>query len=403
MKKTLPWQQDREEGNPQGSGGEVALTYLLLSLAWVLVAGGSLAVLIQRHRALKSLEPADQAPGDWPSLSVIIPARNEAQTIGTCLQSLVEQSYPADRLQVVVVNDGSVDDTKGVVARFARDHPQITLVDAGHLPEGWLGKPHACWAGARRVQSEWLCFLDADTRAGPDLLKAAMSTALRRKLDVLSLHPRQEMLGFWERLLMPIPFMSLMLLMDANAINDPRRKQAMANGQFILVQRAAYVAVGGHEAIKGEVLEDVRLAQLLKGAGFHLQLMGGEKFIRTRMYSGLSMLWQGLARGGSELFGIPLTLLAILNSLVMSVFPFLYPIWLGSRLGRDPQILPALLLAILGSMLWYTAHALELKRHQVPLVYLALNPFSMLLVGLVNLEGVLRRVAGARLWKGRRI
>jgi chlorobactene glucosyltransferase len=379
------------------------VAYIYISLAWVITAGVFLATLVQRHRALKSLEPVYQAPGSWPSLAVIIPARNEAQTIGTCLQSLMEQTYPGDRYQVLVVNDGSVDSTAEVVARFALDHPQITLVNAGTLPEGWLGKPHACWVGARGVQSEWLCFLDADTHPGPELLTAAMSTALQRKLEVLSLHPRQVMLGFWERLLMPIPFMSLMLLMDASAINDPQRKQAMANGQFILVQRKAYLAVGGHESIRGEVLEDVRLAQLLKGAGFRLQLIGGDKFIRTRMYSELSPVWQGLARGGSELFGIPLTLLAVLSSLVTAVFPFLYPIWLGSRLNHDPQILLALLPAVLGSLFWYGAHALELKRHHVPCIYLALNPLSMVLIALVNLEGVLRRVAGRRIWKERRI
>ena len=379
------------------------MTYLFISFAWVISAGVSLAMLVRRHRALKRLEPKFEERTSWPSLAVIIPARNESQTIGTCLQALTEQTYPGDRYRVLVVNDGSVDSTAEVVAQFALNHPQITLVNAGTLPEGWLGKPHACWVGAGEVESEWLCFLDADTHPSPELLKAAVGTALQRKLEALSLHPRQVMLGFWERLLMPIPFMSLMLLMDASAINDPQRKLAMANGQFILVERKAYLAVGGHQAIRGEVLEDVRLAQLLKRAGFRLQLVGGDQFIRTRMYSELSMLWQGLARGGSELFGIPLTLVAVLSSFVMGVFPFLYPIWLGSRLNQDPLIPLALLVAVLGSVLWYGAHAIELKNHHVPYIYLALNPLSMVLVGLVNLEGVLRRVMGRRIWKGRRV
>lgn len=121
------------------------------------------------------------------------------------------------------------------------------------------------------------------------------------------------------------------------------------------------------------------------------------------MYSELQTVWQALARGGSELFGIPLTLLAVISSCVTAVFPLLYPIWLGSNLRGGVQVLPPLLLACLGSAMWYTAHGLELKRHHVPYTYLALNPVSMFLIAIVNLEGVLRRVAGRRVWKDHRI
>ncbi len=379
------------------------MTYLLISIAWALIAGAALAILLQRHRALKTLEPAYPEQESLPSLTVIIPARNEEGNIESCLRSLLDQTYPRNRFTISVVNDCSTDRTGEIVGVLARDYEQIQLIDAGPLPEGWLGKPHACWIGARSAQGDWLCFLDADTHTAPDLLKTALAAALAGKLDVLSLHPQQQMLGFWERLLMPIPFMTLMLLMDAGVINDPERRQAMANGQFILVRREAYMAVSGHEAIRAEVLEDVRLAQLLKGAGYRLQLVGGGDFIRTRMYSKLSTVWQGLARGGSELFGIPLTLLAVLNSTAMAVFPFLFPIWLALRQEPGSLLLPALLLACLGSILWYTAHGLELRRHHVPLIYLALIPLSMLLIAIVNLEGVIRRVAGRRIWKDRRI
>lgn len=375
----------------------------LISIVWVLLAGSAFWLLQKRHRALGKLEASPGAPASWPSLMVIIPARNEEENLRGCLEDLLSQTYPRERLRVRVVNDASVDRTADIVRSFAEIDERLELVEAGALPAGWLGKTHACWVGSSGVQDDWLCFLDADTRPAPDLLRAAMSVTLTDHLDVLSLHPRQQMLGFWERLLMPVPFMTLMLLMDAEAINDPRRKLAMANGQFILVRREAYAAVGGHAAIRSEVLEDVRLAERLKGAGFRLRLAGGGAYIRTRMYSELKTIWQALARGGSEIFGIPLTLLAVPSSIGGAVFPLLYPISLALRAFDGARTFPALLIACLGSVLWYLAHALELRRHDVPIVFLALIPVSTLLVGIVNLEGVLRRVAGRRVWKGRRI
>lgn len=376
---------------------------LAISIAWFVLAASVLALLFQRHKALVPLREAECPPRRWPTLSVIVPARNEGGNLAACLKDLAEQTYPAGSWDVHVVDDSSVDDTYQLAAEASRKRKNIHLHRAGPLPEGWLGKPHACWIGAAASKSEWLCFIDADTRLSPGLLRAAMLQAEEGRVDLLSLHPHQQMLGFWERILMPVPFMTLMILMDAGAINDPESPWAMANGQFILVRRAAYEAVGGHRAIASAVLDDVRLAELVKGAGCRIKLLGGGDSIQTRMYSDLRSLWQGLARGGSELFGMPLTVLAALSSTLTSVFPLIFPLWLGLRLETGQGGLLPLGLAILGSVLWYTAHALELRRHRVPLYYLSLLPISYLLIAAVNVEGVIRRLTGSRIWKERRI
>jgi len=379
------------------------LNFLLFSAAWMAVAGSVMILLVLRHRALKPLKNQAPLPTPWPELRVIVPARNEADNIEHCLGDLARQTYPDAKYEVLIVDDSSTDDTYQRALQVAAKNPNLHVVRAGPLPEGWLGKPHACWVGAEAARGEWLCFLDADTRLDPDLLKLSVTQAQACGIDLLSLHPQQRMLTFWERLLMPVPFMTLMLLMDAGAINDPDSRRAMANGQFILVRRGAYFAVGGHQALRSAVLDDVRLAELVKGAGFRIQLLGGGDLIQTRMYRDLRALWQGLARSGSELFGVPLTTAAILNSIVFGFFPFVFPCWLGVRLIARPELWAPFILAVCGSLLWYTAHAVELRRHKVPLQYLLLLPLSYVLIAVVNTEGVIRRLAGGRIWKDRRI
>jgi chlorobactene glucosyltransferase len=378
-------------------------TLLLIAIAWFIMAAAVLALLVLRRRALVPLSNPSMPQTNMPFLSVIVPARNEAHTISNCLRDLTSQTYPDRRLEVIVVDDSSSDDTFRLASEHAKDRSNIRVIEAGPLPEGWQGKSHACWVGASKARGEWLCFIDADTRQAPRLLEAAVREVFTSGADLLSLHPRQDMVSFWERLLMPPAFMSLMILLDARAINNPNSSRAMANGQFILVRKSAYLAAGGHQAIRSAVLEDVRLAERVKRAGYRLQLMGGGELIHTRMYTGLRPLWQGLARSGSELFGIPLTAAAILNCTIVSILPVGYPVWLLSMMGTDGTLLPASLITISGSVLWYTAHALEFRQHRVPLRYLLLLPLSYLLIAVVNIEGVIRRLSGSRIWKGRRL
>ncbi|MEJ2011190.1 MAG: glycosyltransferase family 2 protein [Anaerolineales bacterium] len=377
--------------------------HVAIALIWLTLSFAVLVLLVRRYRALKPLSAETVSLDEYPQVSVIVPARNEAGNIESFLQDLGRQAYPTGCYEVVVVNDGSTDATRSRALTITDEHPEFDLLDAGPLPQGWLGKPHACWVGAQRAGGDWLCFLDADTRLAPQLLFALMAQAVEADVDLLSLHPRQYMLGFWERLLMPVPFMTLMILMDAQAINDPQSPRAMANGQCILIRRSVYDEVGGHRAVHSAVLDDVRLAELVKGAGFRIQLLGGGELIHTRMYSDLPSLWQGLARGGSELFGLPLTVAAIFNALFAAVFPLAYPAWLSLWPGNLPEFWLAIVLSVGGTLIWYTAHALELRRHRVPLGYLALLPLSNILIAVVNAEGVLRRLCGRRIWKGRQI
>ena len=375
------------------------------SIVWCTLATGIFLLLKRRYAAIKDLEAPTDPLDPAPTLAVIIPARDEAENIADCLEGLIQQTYPATKLQAIVVDDGSSDDTAAIARTFIQGFNSLKLIEAGPLPHGWLGKPHACWVGAAAVQAEWLCFIDADTRHAPELLHAAMTTAQQENADLLSLHPHQDMLGIWERLLMPIPFMTLMLLMDAQRINDPASPAAMANGQFILIKRSVYDAIDGHRAIRDQVMDDIALARTVKTAGHTLKLFGGGRLIRTRMYKDIRSLAQGLARGASDIFGIPLASLAVPSSILAGFIPIAFPVWLcqlASQAG-SARLAASAGLAVLGSLIWYGAHAMALRAYNVPLRYLLLVPLSNLLVAVVNLDGLLRRAKGQRLWKGRPI
>jgi chlorobactene glucosyltransferase len=381
------------------------MIFLLVSMLWCSLATAAFLLLQSRYAALIDLDLFARSLEDLPVVAVIVPARNEVDNIDTCLDGLLQQLYPREKMQVIVIDDGSTDGTPQAARQYERDGFQPRVLDAGPLPTGWLGKSHACWLGANAVEADWLCFIDADTRHDPGLILSSVQAAIREDIDLLSLHPRQEMLGFWERLLMPIPFMTLMILLDAQRINDPTTTTAMANGQFILIKHDVYRALGGHAAIRDQVLEDVALARLVKSHGGRLKLLGGGQLIKVRMYASLKPLWQGLARSGSELFGVPLTSLAVLSSLLTSILPLAYPFWRISVAITMPDVYSVLsaVFGCLGSLIWYGAHTLALHNYRVPYRFLLLLPVSNFLIAIVNAEGIFRRLVGRRLWKGRHI
>src|SRR5439155_12947628 len=183
------------------------MTALLAGAVWA----GLIAWLILRifrqfrtHRAASLGRPmSDAADAVLPDIAIIVPARNEIANIAACLKGLVAQRGLTDGSSIIVVDDGSQDGTGQAVARAARSDPRIKLIESGDLPAGWMGKPHACWQGAMRARTEWLCFVDADVRAMPELIGAALTAAARQRIDMLSLKPLQELGSLWERLIIP--------------------------------------------------------------------------------------------------------------------------------------------------------------------------------------------------------
>ncbi len=238
---------------------------------------------------------------------MIIPARNEAESLGACLSSIVAQEAVA--FEVIVVDDQSTDAT----AEIARSFPSVRVIEAGDLPHGWNGKNHAVWLGAEAARGEWLLFTDADTFHLPGSLRRSLHEAKEYGADLLSYSPQQEVHGFWERALMPLIFAELTRTYRTEQVNDPTSRIAAANGQYLLIRRDVYDWVGGHQAIAGVLLEDVELAKRVKQSGRAIRFRYGGDAVRTRMYRSFAQMWEGWTKNLAVLFPHPVRL-AILRA-----------------------------------------------------------------------------------------
>ncbi|HZV76744.1 MAG TPA: glycosyltransferase family 2 protein [Candidatus Babeliales bacterium] len=270
----------------------IALTALLVA-ANLIFAARELNVVRRSRASISTRTPA----ADLPSLSIIVPARNEQRQIERCLRSLLATRHP--RYEVIVVDDQSTDETRAIADRIAASETRFTVVAGAPLPEGWVGKPWALAQGARVARGAWLLFTDADTEHHPLAAAAALDCALNGGYDAVSLLTQQLTAGIAERLFLPTILLVIMLGVGAlDDVNDPRKRDvALFNGQYILVSRRAYDAIGGHAAVRGEIAEDLELARLFKRDGrFRTFLAACDGLVRTRMYRSFGELWQGFVK-----------------------------------------------------------------------------------------------------------
>ena len=239
-------------------------------------------------------------------LSVIVPARNEADVLRPCLESLLVQSEPGFALtedwELLLVDDGSTDATRSI----ALDLANVTVLDPDPLQPGWTGKANAVWTAAGKSQGEWLLFTDADTIHNAGNLQRALHEAQHAELAMLSYSPRQVVTGLWQRALMPLIFSELALAYPPEKVSDPSSRVAAANGQFLMVQRPAYFQVGGHSAVAGSLLEDVDLAILLKRSKFPIRFRYAPDALSTRMYRSFGAMMEGWTKNLARLFAFPL-------------------------------------------------------------------------------------------------
>jgi GT2 family glycosyltransferase len=249
----------------------------------------------------------DPASGG-PQVSVIVPARNEEASIAFCLESLLAQT--AITAEIVVVDDGSTDRTW----QIAESLGGIRVITAPPLPPNWTGKNNALAAGARISRGEWLLFTDADTMHYPGSLARALAEAEQQHCALLSYSPRQEVHGFWEKAVMPVIFAELAATYEPSRVGDPADPSAAANGQYILISREAYDAVGGHAALGSCLLEDVALARAVKVSGRKISFRYAGEAARTRMYRSFAQLREGWTKNLALLFSRPMRL-ALLRTL----------------------------------------------------------------------------------------
>jgi glycosyltransferase involved in cell wall biosynthesis len=338
-----------------------------------------------------------------PIVSVIVPARNEEACLGACLQSLVVQNGAAQNdfaqsgvpFEIIVVDDHSTDRTREIASSFPGT--QVRVIDAGPLPAGWTGKNNAATAGSRVARGQWLLFTDADTIHLPGSLARSLEEAKRQGAALLSYSPEQIVRGFWEKAVMPVIFAELAASFRPSQVSDPNAPVAAANGQYLLITREAYDAVGGHAVVAGNLLEDVALARAVKRSGRKMFFRFGGDAVRTRMYRSFAQLREGWTKNLVLLFPSPARLAALRAiEFVLIVASFAISIATALRGHRQPAMVTAILCAIVYAFLLARIRRAHFSWDANILALFGLPLFSYLL-----LRSARAHAKGSVPWKGR--
>lgn len=376
---------------------------ILWILPWALFALAAVPLAFWRRPRLRRFPPP--AAAESPLVSVIVPARNEAHDLGGCVATLLETQYP--RYEIIIVDDRSTDGTGELAQALAAGGAgEVVAVKGEPLPPGWYGKAWACHQGYRRARGDLLLFTDADTRHSPPLLGHAVGALSAAGVQIVTVLPRLVLRGFWERVIQPQIWLLLALRYAVPGWLKRRLglSEMEANGQFILISRAAYEAAGGHEAVRGDVHEDVWLARRVMQRGGGLLLAHAQELLAARMYGTLARLIEGWTRNLAS--GLRL----IATPWLTRVMPWLVAAFLICFWVVPPAVLVAAGFVSVDAAVWYWAVGacvcslvLWLAMNavlRVPLAHTLLYPLGALLAALVFVRGAWR---GRKVdWKGRR-
>nr|WP_284499928.1 glycosyltransferase family 2 protein [Synechococcus sp. MU1648] len=356
------------------------------------------------------LKPAQEAPAPDTSLTVVIPAFNEAHNIADCLGSVLASAPPCRDWSVVVVDDESTDATVENAIRAGSTASRFRLIKAGPRPadERWVGKNWACSKAVEQVSSDWLLFIDADVRLKPDALQRSLAQAVDEHADLLSLAPRLSCGCLAEWMVQPIMASLLGLGFPILETNDPQSPVAFAAGPFMLFKASTYECIGGHRALAGEVVEDLALARAIKAGGYRLSYLLGLDAVDLRMYADLAALWEGwtknwfigLDRDPGKAIGAALVVVLMFTAPWLLLLTSLVLLWLQPVLSVAWLWLMALAgLAIVQQLL---LRLWTRSTFDVPMRYWYLMGVGGLLVGAIGPVSIWRtRTGRGWTWKGR--
>lgn len=253
-------------------------------------------------------------------VSVLIPARNEEANIERAVRSVAVQRGV---LEIIVADDQSSDRTGPILESLKLEFPKLRTIRIELLPAGWMGKTNALATAARVATGDWFLLTDADTEHRPESLPALLARAEREGTDLLSISPGQRVPTWWEKAVIPLVYSGLARRFRFEEVSDPGSPVAAANGQYILIRREMYHRSGGHEAVRGEVLEDVALARRVKAMGGRILFLPGAAWAETRMYRTFGEMWEGWTKNLYALCGGKMTniLAAVVREFVLDYLP----------------------------------------------------------------------------------
>jgi len=369
----------------------------------VIIMAGLVCFVLNLVLNLKSLKkpPGDaKVPEPAPLVSVLIPARDEETNIETCLESLQKQDYP--NFEVLVLDDNSSDSTADIVARIAARDNRIQLIRGEPLPEDWAGKPFACYQLAKGARGSWLLFTDADTIHAANMLRSVLALALKLKPSLLSGFPRQLAISLPQKVATPVWYFIILSWLPLWWIQRSKRpRPSLAIGQFLLFPREEYWLIGGHEAVKSRILEDIWLGvEVSRHGGRHIAV-DLSPVVSCHMYNSLGATWQGLAK---SIYSVAaLSQAALLGLLIAGYVFFLAPFyWLWNELfvvatPSSWQPIVILQVAVIIAMRWLVD-----SRFKEPLVSTLLHPLGLsFLISVVIYAGAQQVLGAGVRWKER--
>ncbi len=345
-----------------------------------------------------------------PSISVLIPARNEAANIAAALHAVLASTHTS--LEVFVLDDASTDATAKIVNNIAALDHRVKLLRSATLPQGWNGKQHACWQLAMNSTAPLMLFLDADVRLEPEAIARMAAFQRTSGASLVSGFPRLITIGFLEWLLLPlIHFVLLGFLPVARMRKTTDPAMAAGCGQFMLVEREAYFTSGGHEAIRSTMHDGLLLPRAFRRAGFRTDLADITQLASVRMYDTASKVWQGLAKNATEGIAapariVPITVVLLLGQVflpaLLIVLVVLWPliaVWLGSRgidveLSRSVQGAAWLTILFIALVSSYVPRLIATRRFKQPLKSALLHPLGITLLLCIQWYALIRQLLG---------
>lgn len=373
-------------------------TIVIASSIFIVASGITLHTLYNLLFCLKPSKNRVHPDKKHGLVSIMIPARNEEKVIERCLRSLLNQDYP--EIEVIVYNDQSTDRTGHIADAIAKEDKRVKVLHGTHLPEGWIGKTHGCHQMSQKARGNWLLFGDSDINLEPDAISRALATTDEHGLEFLSFFPRFDNYTLSERIFLPIFYFYLFAFLPLRQVmTHPNPNIVAVNGSFILIKESLYCKIGGHEAVKDKILEDVLMGRHIKKLGHKVGYGDGSDLYSVHMYDNFAGIWEGFSKNAFSFFSWNYlsASIFIIFLLLFLVLPFLL-IPVGFFINQ-----PLLSLAgVASSSMYLFIMAILNYRLEQGLASVFLFPLGMLFSAMVILNSMIRVATGKGLtWKGR--
>ena len=367
--------------------------------AWIFL----IKSMIDSFRFTPYLDKFEKTKDEKPRVSIILPARNEEEFIGECLDSLIHQNY--ENYEIIAIDDSSDDKTGKIISKYAKENSKVVHVSAKPKPEGWMGKNWACMEGYKVATGELLLFTDADTKHKENVMSLAVSHLISFNLDALSAIPKMLTFDFWTKITLPMISTFLHTRFSALKVNDPKKKTGYFFGSFFIIKRKTYEEAGMHEGVKQEIIEDGALGKKVKDMGFKLKMVRGEHLIEAIWARDKSTLWNALKRLMVPLYlqsgSIAIGIFVVVVFLLFIPFPFL----IYSTLSITSSTSSVMLFSssLIASILIYMGAIIEVKKALfLKTTHAIFAPLGSFVVVLGFLSGILQAKRDSSVsWRGR--